>query len=63
MQPASAGRIIAFPEMGGLHHRSERRTAGPGRSTNQRTAFGVNDRCIFRPAGSLTRNGKQNFIS
>jgi putative transposase len=27
IQPPSAGKIIAFPEMGGLHHRYERRSA------------------------------------
>jgi putative transposase len=27
IQPLSAGKIIAFPEMGGLHHRYERRAA------------------------------------
>src|SRR5262245_61931314 len=27
VQPASAGNIIAFPEVGGLHHRYERRAA------------------------------------
>ena len=27
IQPASAGAIIAFPEVGGLHHRYERRAA------------------------------------
>jgi putative transposase len=26
-QPPSAGKIIAFPEVGGLHHRYERRAA------------------------------------
>jgi hypothetical protein len=26
-QPPSAGEIIAFPEVGGLHHRYERRAA------------------------------------
>jgi hypothetical protein len=29
IQPASAGNIIAFPEVGGLHHRYERRAARP----------------------------------
>jgi hypothetical protein len=27
IQPPSSGKIIAFPEVGGLHHRYERRTA------------------------------------
>ena len=27
IQPPSAGKIIAFPEVGGLHHRYERRAA------------------------------------
>src|SRR5437870_13456191 len=27
IQPPSAGEIIAFPEVGGLHHRYERRAA------------------------------------
>jgi hypothetical protein len=27
VQPASAGQIVAFPEVGGLHHRYERRAA------------------------------------
>jgi len=27
IQPPSAGKIIAFPEVGGLHHRDERRAA------------------------------------
>ena len=27
VQPASAGRIVAIPEVGGLHHRYERRAA------------------------------------
>jgi hypothetical protein len=27
IQPAEAGRIIAIPEVGGLHHRYERRAA------------------------------------
>jgi hypothetical protein len=27
VQPPSAGEIVTFPEVGGLHHRYERRTA------------------------------------
>jgi putative transposase len=27
IQPPSAGEIVAFPEVGGLHHRYERRAA------------------------------------
>jgi hypothetical protein len=27
VQPPSAGEIVAFPEVGGLHHRYERRAA------------------------------------
>jgi hypothetical protein len=27
IQPPSAGKILAFPEVGGLHHRYERRAA------------------------------------
>jgi hypothetical protein len=42
IQPASAGNIIAFPEVGGLHHRYERRA-------DRRTRFGVKDRRILRP--------------
>src|ERR1700756_1822283 len=33
IQPPSAGKIVAFPEVGGLHHRHERRAACAQRSS------------------------------
>jgi len=60
IQPPSAGEILAFPEVGGLHHRYERRAASPRRSANRRSL-----RREGPPHFStvvLTRNGAQNFV-
>lgn len=57
IQPLSAGKIIAFPEVGGLHHRYERRAAGAIVATEPAD--------LFRPGEfttvSLGRNGAENL--
>ena len=50
IQPPSAGKIVTFPEVSGLHHRYERRAArSQSVPTNRRSGSGVTDRCVFQP--------------